>query len=290
MNKTIYEAEFTKMVHDKMREANRFKEYERITKNRIGGDYWNTYQTIRYMLRTMTDILENGDKLVLLGYFTVKPKSYKERTACPEMERTRKNVYEIPERYKAKFKSGTVLNRACEAYGDYLKEEANNKDDEYEEDPRENLINRLVEYKKYKDMVDTFKTLEDDRRNIYTKEPINLGEFTDYEITNDGSVTVEDLTKALSDFLKRKEDEKPLETKITKKEISVTDRTKDIRNILKEKKKVSFFDLFEVKTREYVVVTFLSILEMAKFGEINIIQENNFNNIVVSLKEGEVNE
>jgi len=48
--------------------------------------------------------------------------------------------------------------------------------------------------------------------------------------------------------------------------------------------------LFEVKTREYVVVTFLSILEMAKFGEINIIQENNFNNIVVSLKEGEVNE
>ena len=89
------------------------------------------------MLRTMTDILENGDKLVLLGYFTVKPKSYKERTACPEMERTRKNVYEIPERYKAKFKSGTVLNRACEAYGDYLKEEANNKDDEYEEGEEE---------------------------------------------------------------------------------------------------------------------------------------------------------
>ena len=43
MNKTIYEAEFTKMVHDKMREANKFKEYERIPKNRIGGDYWNTY-------------------------------------------------------------------------------------------------------------------------------------------------------------------------------------------------------------------------------------------------------
>ena len=90
MNKTIYEAEFTKVVHDKMREANRFKEYERIPKNRIGGDYWNTYWTIRYMLRTMTDILENGDKLVLLGYFTVKPKFYKERTACPGMERTGK--------------------------------------------------------------------------------------------------------------------------------------------------------------------------------------------------------
>ena len=57
MNKRITETEFTKMVHDKMREANRFKEYERIPQNRIGGDYWNTYWTIRYMLRTMTDIL-----------------------------------------------------------------------------------------------------------------------------------------------------------------------------------------------------------------------------------------
>ena len=127
MNKTIYEAEFTKMVHDKMREANRFKEYERIPKNRIGGDYWNTYWTIRYMLRTIEDIWAKGDKLVLLGFFTVEPKFYKEN----------KNVYEIPDRYKAKFKSGTVLNRACEAYGDYLKEEANNKDDEYEEGEEE---------------------------------------------------------------------------------------------------------------------------------------------------------
>ena len=59
MNKTIYEAEFTKMVHDKMREANKFKEYERIPKNRIGGDYWNTYWTIRYMLRTIEYILAN---------------------------------------------------------------------------------------------------------------------------------------------------------------------------------------------------------------------------------------
>ena len=69
MNKTIYEAEFTKMVHDKMREANRFKEYERIPKNR----------TIRYMLRTIEDILAKGDKLVLLGFFTVEPKFYKEK-------------------------------------------------------------------------------------------------------------------------------------------------------------------------------------------------------------------
>ena len=134
MNKTIYEAEFTKMVHDKMREANKFKVYERIPKNRIGGDYWNTYWTIRYMLRTIEDILTNGDKLLLLGYFTVEPEFYKESKKYSGLT---KNMHEIPERYKAKFKAGTALIRACEAYGDYLREEANNQDDEYEEGEEE---------------------------------------------------------------------------------------------------------------------------------------------------------
>lgn len=163
-------------------------------------------------------------------------------------------------------------------------------EDEYEEDPRENLINRLLEYKKYKDMIDTFKSLEEERKDIFTKEPINLSEYKEVKTENNGNITLDDLVNALNNFLKRKEDEKPIQTKITKKELSVTERTSQIRNILKKKKKVSFFDLFEIKTREYVVVTFLSILEMAKFGEINIIQEDNFNNIIIDSKEGEVNE
>ena len=169
----------------------------------------------------------------------------------------------------------------------------NNKDeeeDDYEEDPKERLINRLLEYKKYKDMIDTFKELEEERKDIFTKEPINLSEYKDVQTENNGDITLEDLINALNNFLKRKEDEKPKETKITKKELSVTERTTQIRNILSKKKRVSFFDLFEIKTKEYVVVTFLSILEMAKLGEITIIQENNFNNIIIDTKEGEANE
>jgi segregation and condensation protein A len=166
----------------------------------------------------------------------------------------------------------------------------NNNDlgeDEYEEDPRENLINRLVEYKKYKDMVETFKYLEEERRDIFTKEPVNLSEYTEVITENNGDISLEDLINALNNFLKRKEDEKPISTKITKKELSVKDRTYEIRNILKNKKKVSFFELFEVKTKEYVVVTFLSILEMAKRGELLITQDDNFNEITVNAKEGE---
>lgn len=159
-------------------------------------------------------------------------------------------------------------------------------EEEEDEDPREELVNRLIEYQKYKDMIDSFKELEKERKDIFTKDPVNFNEFSDTTIENDGSITLDDLVNALSKFLERKELEKPISTKITKKEISVQDRTRDIRNILSKKKKVSFFDLFEIKTREYVVVTFLSILEMAKFGEIEIVQENNFNNIMINKKEG----
>lgn len=160
------------------------------------------------------------------------------------------------------------------------------KTEEEEEDPREDLVNRLIEYQKYKDMISSFKKLESERKDIFTKDPINYNELGDSFIENDGSITLDDLVNALSKFFERKELEKPISTKITKREISVQDRTRDIRNILNKKKKVSFFELFEVKTREYVVVTFLSILEMAKFGEIEILQENNFNNIIINKKEG----
>ena len=155
-----------------------------------------------------------------------------------------------------------------------------------EEDPRENLVNRLVEYQKYKEMIEDFKILEQKRKDIFTKEPINLKDITDEKVKNDGEITLDDLMKALENFLKRKEYEKPLETKITKKELLVSERTKEIKDILKTKKRVSFFELFKIKTKEYVVVTFLSILEMAKLGELKITQENNFNNIIVSEREG----
>lgn len=159
-------------------------------------------------------------------------------------------------------------------------------EEEEEEDPREELVNRLIEYQKYKDMISSFKELEKTRKEIFTKDPINYNELSDAHIENDGTISLDDLVNALSKFLERKELEKPIETKITSKEISVEERSRDIRNMLKKKPKINFFDLFEIRTREYVVITFLTVLEMAKHGEISIVQENNFNNITIINKEG----
>lgn len=160
-------------------------------------------------------------------------------------------------------------------------------EDDYEEDPRENLIARLIEYQKYKEVTKDLKELEQQRKHFYSKSPSNLKEFKENEEINYGDLTMDLLMNAFQKFLDRKEEEKPLNTKITKKEYSVSARSREIKDVLKKRKKVEFEELFEIVTKDYVVVTFLSILSMAKKGELIITQNDNFSKIVLSLKEGE---
>ncbi len=160
-------------------------------------------------------------------------------------------------------------------------------EDDYEEDPRENLIARLIEYQKYKEVTKDLKELEEQRKHFYSKSPSNLKEFKENEEINYGDLTMDLLMNAFQKFLDRKEEEKPLNTKITKKEYSVSARSREIKDVLKKRKKVEFEELFEIVTKDYVVVTFLSILSMAKKGELIITQNDNFSKIVLSLKEGE---
>ena len=153
--------------------------------------------------------------------------------------------------------------------------------DEYTINSEEDLKEKLIEYEKFKNMSELFKELEASRGEVYTKVPENLREITDTTITNDGTVTIDDLLQAFLDFQKRLEYQKPINTKITKKELSVTDRKKSIRNILSTKKKVEFTELFENNTKDYVVVTFLAILDMSKNDEILLTQKNNFGKIMI---------
>ena len=152
--------------------------------------------------------------------------------------------------------------------------------DEYEEDFKSELIKKLVDYKKYKEVCETFKVLEENRSNFYTKTPSDISLYSEKSLNND-NVTVDDLIDAFKKFMERREFEKPLNTKITTKELSVSDRVVEIRNILRNKKSVNFMELFTRRDKSYVVVTFLSILEMAKDLEISIEQDNNFNDIII---------
>lgn len=158
----------------------------------------------------------------------------------------------------------------------------NKKDEEEEvteENPEEELKRRLVEYKKYKESTEVFRSLEENRSNYYTKAPESLKQYSSEKLENDGSVGIFDLLDAFQKLLERQEYNKPKNTKITRKELSVKERVAKIRDILKVHKKLNFIELFDDFSKPYVVVTFLSVLEMAKNREINIKQDNNFSDI-----------
>ena len=158
----------------------------------------------------------------------------------------------------------------------------NKKDEEEKEEdenPEEELKRRLIEYKKYKESTEVFRNLEENRANYYTKAPESLKQYSSEKLENDGSVGIFDLLDAFQKLLERQEYNKPKNTKITRKELSVKERVAKIRDILKVHKKINFIELFDNFSKPYVVVTFLSVLEMAKNREINIKQDNNFSDI-----------
>lgn len=157
-------------------------------------------------------------------------------------------------------------------------------DDEFEENTRENLIKKLLDYEQYKNITLEMKNLEEYRQTVFTKEPNNLSEFIDYTKEIDYGVSLNDLIEAFSKLIGQNEIKKPLNTKITNKEYSVHKRCSEITKILKSKKRINFKDLFESFNKEYIVVTFLAILSMSRNQEIVIEQESNFNNIIIKGK------
>lgn len=151
-------------------------------------------------------------------------------------------------------------------------------DDEYEINNEEELRDRLLEYQKIKDMANDFRVLEERRSYVYTKLPSNLNEFRE-EAKLNTDITLNDLLNAFEEFLKRQKSKKPSVTTVTKKEFSVEERNNSIRKIIKDRGKINFLDLFDDISKPYVIITFLSILDLSKKSEIIITQDKNFGEI-----------
>lgn len=152
-------------------------------------------------------------------------------------------------------------------------------------DIKENLINKLIEYNKYKGIIPQLKELNNERNTIYTKSPENL-DYLEKEKVNNESSELHILLDAFNKFLNEQKDNEPLKTTVTKKEYSIEKRNKEIKNILRKKNIINFIELFDTVSKEYIVITFLSILDLAKKNEIIIEQDKNFKNII--LKNNEV--
>lgn len=172
-------------------------------------------------------------------------------------------------------------------------------EEEEEEDPRAELVRRLLEYKMYKYAALELKDMELDASHNLYKKPTIPKEVEEYREVVDPAELVDGLTLSkLNDIFRsimRKQVDKidPIRSKfgtIEKEEINIEDRMVQIREEVRGLKGINFRTLLETQpTRMNIIITFMSILELMKVGAITIRQEETFGEIVIdSLDEIEV--
>ncbi|WP_430785464.1 segregation/condensation protein A [Virgibacillus flavescens] len=139
------------------------------------------------------------------------------------------------------------------------------EDDEYMEDPRDELINRLIEYRKYKEAAETLKELEIDSNEIYTREPALFDQLESNQPMINDDTSIYDMLGALNKLFERKKWNEPLDTTVKKVDIPIEKRmTQVLDTVKKSTEGISFYDLFVYESRAHIVVTFIAILELMK--------------------------
>lgn len=158
-------------------------------------------------------------------------------------------------------------------------------------DPRQELVERLIEYKKYKYAAMELKDMEvDASRSLYKSKTLPK-EVVEYREEIDPADIVKDLNLAklnaiFQDVMKKMTNKvDPVRSKfgrIEKEKISVDDKMKSIREQMMGLQGINFRTLLEAQATKFdVVVTFLAVLELIKTGCIVVRQQTHFGEIYI---------
>ena len=154
-------------------------------------------------------------------------------------------------------------------------------------DPRAELINQLLEYKRYQEAANDLRGRESDRSLNFTRDTASLPEDIELTLVEPG-VELIDLQKAFIRLLKRRESGKQIKTKINNDVYTIGEQMNKIKNRIQTlaiDKSFSFEELIFIDDKVNVdeaVTTFLAVLELAKYHQIHIEQSDDKNDILIS--------
>lgn len=148
-----------------------------------------------------------------------------------------------------------------------------------EEDPRAELVRRLLEYKAFKEASEKLRGYEEKRGDWFTRLGVEPG--TDDIETPIGDVTLFDLLNAFQRVLKAIPDTSAHE--VQRDEYSVSDKIHELYHRLAREANVRFTSLFRsMKNRYEVITTFLAVLELIRLKEVRVTQDSLFGEIEIS--------
>lgn len=186
--------------------------------------------------------------------------------------------------------AATLLDIKCRML---LPREVNEEGEE--EDPRAELVEKLLEYKMYKYMSYELKDRQLDAEKNFYKKPTLPKEIQDYKAPVNyeeliGDMTLQRLHSIFKDTIKRQENRvDPIRSqygRIEKEEVDMEAKEAYVEAYIKLHRKFSFRSLLEKQNSKMeIIVTFLLILELMKTGRILIEQDDIFDDIIITSKE-----
>lgn len=168
----------------------------------------------------------------------------------------------------------TMASKLLEIKSKYLLYKQRNNEEE--EDPRTELVEKLVEYKKFKNAAEDLKDNVNYIEDVFyrKKEEIVVEDTLKLE-----SISLESIIKILPHILKVKSEsieeikDDKLKKIVRNRIISVEEKMSYVRNIMKENESVRFINLIESNDKNEVIATFLSMLELIKTNEVVVVQD-----------------
>ena len=167
----------------------------------------------------------------------------------------------------------------------YLLPRPEGEDADEVEDPRMELVERLIEYKKYKEASMELEDLEEKRSRLYNREyfefipksePITDDEYLD-------KVTLFDLVMAFRTAMDNMPKVTHHEVQMVK--VTIEEQSDFIMQRIQQNKLVLFKDLMnEIKEKIIIIVTFIALLDLVKTGKIEVSQSDIYDDIRIRPK------
>lgn len=156
-----------------------------------------------------------------------------------------------------------------------------NEVEDLDDDPRDELVDRLIEYQNYKAYTEFLNERKVERALYFSKHPTDLSHLESNETWSpDNTIDLTELIIAYQKVKNRVEFHTPKTVDIRKETLTIQQATSQVTDKLKQHESFNFFSLFNfTEPIEMVVTHFLAILEMSKSGIVNIEQAKSFDDI-----------
>ena len=162
--------------------------------------------------------------------------------------------------------------------------------DEALDDPRKELVDRLLEYQRFKAVAETFAELDVVRMGMWSRPRVPLPGTEQAPEMDMSEVGLFDLIDAFRTALSRYKQNHPQSIELRRTVHKVSDKMRELYVKLREKSPIRLQWFLEGRDRNELIAVFLGMLELVRLGGIGLQQSDTFGEILISNTEKEIDQ